>query len=153
MRLKKPPFNLFRRYQVFLENCFCSRRAPFEFIDVPPRNIQSKALYTNFCYYVSGKQVLNMHFSKFGTLKVCRTLYNYFGHFVWIKNSHYNSCVSLRCVERIPFQRLFSFGYILWRLAYLLYGSVGSLPSPSSNIEAWPYGTSLRFASHLHLGD
>ena len=31
-------------------------------------------------------------------------------------------------------------------LAYLLYGSVASLPSPSSNIEAWPYGTSLRFA-------
>ena len=27
-----------------------------------------------------------------------------------------------------------------------------SLPSPSSNIEAWPYGTSLRFASLLHLG-
>ena len=26
----------------------------------------------------------------------------------------------------------FSFGYILWRLAYLLYGSVASLPSPSS---------------------
>ena len=36
--------------------------------------------------------------------------------------------------------------YILWRLAYLLYGSVASLPSPSSNIEAWPYGTSLRIA-------
>ena len=32
------------------------------------------------------------------------------------------------------------------RLAYLLYGSVASLPSPSSNIEAWPHGTSLRFA-------
>ena len=31
-------------------------------------------------------------------------------------------------------------------LSYLLYGSVASLPSPSSNIEAWPYGTSLRFA-------
>ena len=28
----------------------------------------------------------------------------------------------------------------------MLYGSVASLPSPSSNIEAWPYGTSLRFA-------
>ena len=28
-------------------------------------------------------------------------------------------------------------------LSYLLYGSVASLPSPSSNIEAWPYGTSL----------
>ena len=40
----------------------------------------------------------------------------------------------------------------LKRLAYLLYGSVASLPSPSSNIEAWPYGTSLRFASLLHLG-
>ena len=40
---------------------------------------------------------------------------------------------------------LFS-GYYLKRLAYLLYGSVASLPSPSSNIEAWPYGTSLRFA-------
>ena len=37
-------------------------------------------------------------------------------------------------------------------LSYLLYGSVASLPSPSSNIEAWPYGTSLRFASLLHLG-
>ena len=37
-------------------------------------------------------------------------------------------------------------------LAYLLYGSVASLPSRSSNIEAWPYGTSLCFASLLHLG-
>ena len=37
----------------------------------------------------------------------------------------------------------------LKRLAYLLYGSV---PSSSSNIEAWPYGTSLRFPSLLHLG-
>ena len=37
-------------------------------------------------------------------------------------------------------------------LLYLLYGSVASLPSPSSNIEAWPYGTSLRFASLLHSG-
>ena len=37
-------------------------------------------------------------------------------------------------------------------LSYLLYGSVASLPSPSSNIEAWPYGTSLRFASLLHSG-
>ena len=48
-------------------------------------------------------------------------------------------------------KRLFS-GYYLKRLKYLLYGSVFSLPSPSSNIEAWPYGTSLRFASLLHLG-
>ena len=40
----------------------------------------------------------------------------------------------------------------LKKLKYLLYGSVASLPSPSSNIEAWPYGTSLRFASLLHLG-
>ena len=40
----------------------------------------------------------------------------------------------------------------LKRLSYLLCGSVASLPSPSSNIEAWPYGTSLRFASLLHLG-
>ena len=32
-------------------------------------------------------------------------------------------------------------------LAYFLYGSVASLPSPSSNIEAWPNGTLL-----LHLG-
>ena len=41
----------------------------------------------------------------------------------------------------------------LKRLAYLLYGSVASLPSPSSHIEAWPYdSTSLRFASLLHLG-
>ena len=31
-------------------------------------------------------------------------------------------------------------------LSYLLYGSVASLLSPVSNIEAWPYGTSLRFA-------
>ena len=37
-------------------------------------------------------------------------------------------------------------------LSYLLYGSVASLPSPSSNIEASPYGTSLRFASLLHSG-
>ena len=37
-------------------------------------------------------------------------------------------------------------------LSYLLYGSVASLPSPSSNIEAWPYGTSLCFASLLHSG-
>ena len=37
-------------------------------------------------------------------------------------------------------------------LSYLLYSSVASLPSPSSNIEAWPYGTSLRFASLLHSG-
>ena len=34
----------------------------------------------------------------------------------------------------------------------MLYGSVASLPSPSSNIETWPNGTSLRFASLLHLG-
>ena len=39
----------------------------------------------------------------------------------------------------------------LKKLAHLLYGSVAPLPSPSSNIEAWPYGTSLRFASLLHL--
>ena len=31
-------------------------------------------------------------------------------------------------------------------LSYLLYGSVASLDSPSSIIEAWPYGMSLRFA-------
>ena len=37
-------------------------------------------------------------------------------------------------------------------LSYLLYGSIASLPSPSSNIEAWPYGTSLRSASLLHSG-
>ena len=37
-------------------------------------------------------------------------------------------------------------------ISILLYGSVASLPSPSSNIKAWPYGTSLRFASLLHLG-
>ena len=37
-------------------------------------------------------------------------------------------------------------------LAYLLYDSVASLPSQSSNIETWSYGTSLRFASLLHLG-
>ena len=65
----------------------------------------------------------NMHFSKFCTLKFRRTSYIYFGQFVWIK-----------------------------KLSYLLYGSVASLPSPSSNIEAWPYGTSLHFASLLHLG-
>ena len=40
----------------------------------------------------------------------------------------------------------------IWRGSYLLYGSVASLPSPSSNIEAWLYGTSLRFALLLHLG-
>ena len=40
----------------------------------------------------------------------------------------------------------------LKRLASLLYGSVASLPSPSSNNEAWPYGRSLRFASLLHSG-
>ena len=51
---------------------------------------------------------------------------------------------NIQCVERIPYQRLFSFAHILWRLAYLLYGSVASLLSPSSNIEAWSYGTSLR---------
>ena len=42
-------------------------------------------------------------------------------------------------------------GLINWiiylkRLAYLIYGSVASPPSPSSNIEASPYGLSLRFA-------
>ena len=35
---------------------------------------------------------------------------------------------------------------------FVVWLSVASLPSPSSNIEAWPYGTSLRFASLLHLG-
>ena len=35
-------------------------------------------------------------------------------------------------------------------LSYSLYGSVASLPLPSSNIEAWLYGTSFRFASLLH---
>ena len=34
----------------------------------------------------------------------------------------------------------------LKRLADLLYGSVAWLPSPSSNIEARPYGALLRFA-------
>ena len=58
--------------------------------------------------------------------------------------------VSYSSRRKTPYQRLFS-GYYLKRLAYLLYGSVASLPSPSSNIEAWPYGTSLRFASLLHL--
>ena len=39
-------------------------------------------------------------------------------------------------------------GYYLKVLACLLYGSVASLPSPSSNIEAWPYWhvAPLRFA-------
>ena len=32
--------------------------------------------------------------------------------------------------RRIPYQRLFSFGYILWRLAYLLKYSVASLIIP-----------------------
>ena len=59
--------------------------------------------------------------------------------------------VSYSSRRKTPYQRLFS-GYYLKRLAYLLYGSVASLPSPSSNIEARPYGTSLRFASLLHLG-
>ena len=53
--------------------------------------------------------------------------------------------VSYSSRRKIPYQRLFS-GYYLKRLAYLLNGSVASLPSPSSNIDAWPYGTSLRFA-------
>ena len=59
--------------------------------------------------------------------------------------------ISYSSRRKTPYQRLFS-GYYLKRLAYSLYGSVASLPSPSSNIEAWPYGTSLRFASLLHLG-
>ena len=42
--------------------------------------------------------------------------------------------------------------WFIWIGSFLLYGSFPSLPSPSSNIEAWPYGTSLRFASLLHLG-
>ena len=37
-------------------------------------------------------------------------------------------------------------------LSNLFYDSVASLPSPSSSIEAWPYDTSLRIASLLHLG-
>ena len=41
---------------------------------------------------------------------------------------------------------------VILRGSYLLHGSVASLPSPSSNIEAWPYGTWLHFASLLHLG-
>ena len=40
---------------------------------------------------------------------------------------------------------------IVEEVRYLLYGLVASFPSPSSNIEAWSYGTSLRFASLLHL--
>ena len=43
---------------------------------------------------------------------------------------------------------IISFGYVLWRLAYLLYGSVSSLSSPSSNIEGmaiW-HVAPLRFA-------
>ena len=59
--------------------------------------------------------------------------------------------VSYSSRRKTPYQRLFS-SYYLKRLSYLLYGSVASLPSQSSNIEAWPYGTSLRFASLLHLG-
>ena len=49
----------------------------------------------------------------------------------------------IQCVERIPYQRLISFGYILWRLAYLLYGSVASLPSPSINIEVLAFHLKL----------
>ena len=41
-----------------------------------------------------------------------------------------------------------NFSGYLKRFKYLLYGSVASLPSPSSNIEAWPYWhvAPLRFA-------
>ena len=32
---------------------------------------------------------------QFGTIKLCRTFKNYFGQFVWIEKSHYNSRDSL----------------------------------------------------------
>ena len=32
---------------------------------------------------------------QFGALIVCRTFKNYFGQFVWIEKSHYNSRVSI----------------------------------------------------------
>ena len=48
---------------------------------------------------------------------------------------HRGRTFSSNCRDRVECGRIFS---------YLLYDSVASLPSPSSNIEAWPYGTSLR---------
>ena len=54
-----------------------------------------------------------------------------------------NECCYSQCAWNLVY---------LKRFIYLLYGSVASLPSPSSNIEEWPRGTSLRFASLLHLG-
>ena len=58
--------------------------------------------------------------------------------------------VSTKWVDQID--QLTDIFIYLKRLAYLLYDSVASLPSQSRNIEAWPYGMTLRFASLLHLG-
>ena len=74
------------------------------------------------------------------------------GHFVtiWAKiwrRSHWRQKCRSNGLIKLINQLIY-----LKRLANLLYGSVASLPSPSSNIEAWPYGTSLSFASLLHLG-
>ena len=61
-------------------------------------------------------------------------------------------------LEILHFKVSYNFVQLFWsirvdkKMSYLLYGSVASLPSPSSNIESWPFGTSLRFASLLHLG-
>ena len=51
------------------------------------------------CY--AEKQEKNFWFSslgqmiQFGTIKFCRTFKNYFGQFVWIEKSYYNSRLSL----------------------------------------------------------
>ena len=37
--------------RLFFEFVFASKRFPFDFIEVPTRNIQSKALYPNFLRY------------------------------------------------------------------------------------------------------
>ena len=44
------------------------------------------------------------------------------------------------------------YGTLFEEVSIFVVWHVPSLASPSSNIEAWPYGTSLRFASLLHLG-
>ena len=70
-----------------------------------------------------------------------------FGNFIILSENKLRS----KHASKNSISAIISGCYLKW-LAYLLYGSVASLPSPSSNIEAWPYGTSLRFASLLHLG-
>ena len=44
--------------------------------------------------------------------------------------------------------KLINYLIYLKRLAYLLYGSVASLPSPSSNFEVWPYSLWLLQLGH-----